>query len=189
MDSAVDDVEVLSSERSGESSYLLIASWGIWEVSEMCMDMQKAQWLWSQMQQFRTLFTDLTRGSVENLANIILSPDSFWMEVTNKETKEVVGIFYVTDIRLVTDASVHIILFDRKPAEKSMVCRLALEWLFQKFPFERLSAYVPEIYHATIRLAKAIGFKEEGRRRHAYLMGNKWVNETILGILRSEATV
>lgn len=189
MDSAVNDVEVLSSERSSESSDLLITSWGQWEVREMVIDFQKAQWLWVEMQQFRTLFTDLTRGSVENLVNIILSPDSFWMEVVNKETREVVGVFYVTDIRLVTDASVHIVLFDRKPAEKTMVCKFALEWLFQKFPFERLSAYVPEIYHATIRLAKAIGFREEGKRRHAYLMGNKWVNETILGILRSEALV
>ncbi|CAB4830105.1 unannotated protein [freshwater metagenome] len=177
---------MLSSISSPTSGNILDIQWDKWMLREMIFTPDKMKWLWETMQGYKTLFSDLTRGKLENFVDVVLLPDSFWVEVVEKETEQIIGIMYVTDLRLVIDASVHLVFFDRKPVEKSMICRFAIEWMFKNFPLQRLTAYVPSIYWMTIKLAKNIGFVEEGRRRQALLIGNRWVDQMIFGILRRE---
>lgn len=186
MDDGADDIEMLSTQRRGNVGSVLDARWGDWVAREMVMDYDKIKWFWDTIQAHRALFSDLTRGNVENFANLILANSTFWIEVVEINTGKIIGVMYVTDIQQMIDASVHIIFFDRKPKAKSTLCRMVLEWLFHEFSFRRLSAYIPATYWVTLGLARQVGFVEEGRRRQALLLNSRWVDEIVLGILRSE---
>jgi RimJ/RimL family protein N-acetyltransferase len=98
------------------------------------------------------------------------------------------GIMYLTDIQAGVDARVHIVFFDRKVGDKVAVCNATLRWVFDTFRFHRLTAVMPNIYFSTLLLAKKCGFKPEGLRREVFLMGGKWVNESILGLFPQEIT-
>lgn len=188
-----------------ELGRLLVES-GKWKAHEMVMTLPKVEWLWEQMKRYRTLFNDLTRGDLENFTAIITSNDSFWIEVMN-EKQECVGIVYWTGLnriidadvhymffdwrwvtpRKVTEADVHLMFFDRRPAEKVELCKEIAKWFFRENPqVNRMTATLPEIYHATIRLARRIGFKHEGKKRQSQIMGGKFVDEFVLGLLAEE---
>lgn len=156
-----------------------------WRVHEMIFDYPKIGWLWTQMSQYRTLFSDVTKGDINNFWNLISIPDSFWMEVVGAD-QEIVGIVYITNMQQVVDVDVHLIFFDRQPAQKVELCKRVAAWLFKEFHFHRLTATIPVIYYATVRLAEKIGFQFEGRKRQSQLMGAQWVDEVILGLLQSE---
>ena len=163
----------------------VIVEHGPWKVRHLNLTMARMQELWEKLATYQSLFSDLTRGDVKNFEIVLLSPDSFWLEVVDEE-ENLIGVMYLTNTQQLIDADVHIVFFDRKPAEKARLCQLTLEWIFRNFAYRRLSATIPSIYYAVIRLAKHIGFKEEGRKRESLLMGNKWVDEQLLGILRAE---
>ncbi len=156
-----------------------------WKVKHLHLSLDKLAQIWEQFNRSKSMFSDLTQGDAKLFEIVILSPDSFWLEVLDEEDK-LVGLIYLTNIQWVIDAEAHLIFFDRRLAEKKILCELVMKWIFQTFPFRRLTATIPAIYFATIRLAKHIGFKEEGRKRESQLIGNKWVDEEILGILRAE---
>lgn len=177
---------MLSVECSTDTRSVLI-DFGRWRVVEINLTLDKLQWLWTEMQKYRTLFSDLTRGSFENFYNLILLQDSFWLEVID-EGDEVIGIVYWTDMKQMIDTSVHVMFFDRKPAEKIPLCREIAKWFFINFPqYHRMTATLPHIYHATIRLAGHVGFRREGRKRQSQIMGGKYVDEITMGLLASES--
>ena len=147
---------------------------------------EKVAWLWSEMTKYRTLFNDYTRGSYENFVNLITLPDSYWMEVIDIPTGIPVGIMYLTNLARVIDADVHLIFFDRKLADKVDICREALRHVAAKFPLHKFTAVIPEIYHATIRLAVKLGFKRVGLFRESQYIGGKGVNEVALDLLVRE---
>jgi hypothetical protein len=164
---------------------LLVES-GQWKVHEMVLTLSKTEWLWKQMKRYKSLFNDITRGSEENFASLIALEDSFWCEVIN-QSGECVGIVYWTGMGKLIDADVHLIFFDRRPAEKVELCKEIARWFFKENPqANRMTATLPQIYYATIRLAYRIGFKHEGRKRESQMMGGKMVDEFILGILAKE---
>lgn len=162
-----------------------IAEFDKWRVREFEGTPDKVKKVWDEMNSHKSLFTDLTVGDKKMFDILFLSQDNFWLEVVDKDNK-LVGVMFLTNLQMVIDAQVHIVFFDRQLAEKVELCKQAIEWVFHHFPLRRLSANIPSIYFATIRLAKKVGFKEEGRRRDVYLIGNKWVDEDVLGILRAE---
>ena len=174
---------MLSAELATENGRI-VAEYEDFRVHEMVMSKEKLQWLWTEMQKYRTLFSDLTRGDLDNFAGLVLSNDSIWFEVYAHDV--LVGIIYFTEMHLVIDCETHLIFFDRKPKEKTELCKQVARWMFDNFPINRITATIPKIYWATIALAKAIGFQVEGRKRQSQLMGNRWVDEVILGLLRSE---
>lgn len=176
---------MLSSECQDSTDNLLIAEFDRWRVRELLLDPIKVLWIWEEMNKYRSLFSDLTKGDLKNFTVLLSQPDSLWFEVID-ETSKIVGIMYLTHMHRVIDCEVHIIFFDRKPAEKVRLCRQVLSWVFERYPFRRMTATIPSIYYRTIKLAMNVGFKEEGRKRESQLMGNRWVDEVILGILRHE---
>lgn len=183
---------MLSSERGIETNCIL--EFDQWRVVEMQLTPEKLKWLWEEMNRYRTLFSDLTRGDVENFYDLITSPNSLWLEIYENGylgpdmiQHKMIGIAYWTGMQNLVDADAHLIFFDRKPAEKADLCREIIRWFFKENPeFHRMTATLPHIYHATIRLAKKIGFKIEGRRRQSQLMGGRRVDEIMLGLLASE---
>lgn len=155
-------------------------------VRELIFTPEKISWLWAEMAKYRTLFNDYTRGKYENYVNLITLPDSYWMEVIDIRTGITVGIMYLTDLGQIISPTAHILFFDRKLADKVAICREALRHVAAKFPLHRFTAVVPEIYHATIRMALKLGFKREGLMIESQYIGGKWVNEVILGLQASE---
>lgn len=185
MDRQGDLLEVHRSERGSDSDSVLLIS-NPWYARELELTPDKVEWLWKELQQYRTLFSDVTRNRRENFEYILEDPYSYWLEIKNL-IHETVGIFYVTGLQEVTDAQIHVIFFDRQPSEKAELCRLLVFHIFEQFPgLHRLTVSVPSLYHATIRLAKKIGFKFEGQIREKTLFGGKWTDEVMLGILASE---
>lgn len=174
---------MLSSECSVAADSV-IARHGNYSTSEMIMSREKIEWLWTEMQKYPTLFSDLTKGDKDNFASLVLDRNSIWFEVLNGET--LVGVIYFTEMHQRIDCAAHLIFFDRKLPEKIGICREVAKWMFDNFPINRITAVVPRIYWATIKLAKSIGFTPEGRKRKSQLIGNRWVDEDILGLLRSE---
>lgn len=184
MDNELDVLEVQPARRDDYIDYIVIVdNLGL---REMVFTPEKMSWLWHEMGQYRTLFNDYTRGSYENFVNLITLPDSYWMEVVDIQTGISVGIMYLTNLARVIDGDVHLIFFDRKLSNKVAICREALLHVAHKFPLHRFTAIIPEIYHATIRLALKLGFTREGLFRESQYIGGKWVNEVILGLLVSE---
>lgn len=137
------------------------------------------------MQGYRTLFSDLTRGDESNFVAVMCKPYSLWIEVMNDHVP--VGVIYFTELDMEIDCNAHMIFFDRKPSEKFLVCKQLLEEMFKEHPrLERMSATVPGIYFSTLQLAKRLGFKLEGIKRHGTLMNGRWIDLKMLGILREE---
>ena len=157
---------------------------GPWVVKNMTLTREKVAMLWQMVQPFRTVFSDLTRGDAENFVHAITHPASLWFEVW--EDQMLVGIAWMTDINLVTDSSAHLLFFDRHPAEKRDVCMALIKWVFRNYPLHRISAHVPHMYHATLRLVQAMGFVPEGVKREAVLIRGSWVDIHMFGLTRSE---
>jgi len=176
---------VFRGQRSHYDPNLLIAEFDRWKIQELIITPEKAAWIWEEMNKYRSLFSDITKGDLANFTRMLSQTDSLWFEVLD-ENEDIVGILYALNMHEVIDCEVHILFFDRKPAEKVLLCKQAVAWVFQRYPLRRMTAIVPSIYYRTIKLAKNIGFKEEGRKRESALLGNKWVDEVILGILRRE---
>lgn len=174
---------MLSVERPDDTYRVLrLAPYSVYE---MRLSLDKAKWLWEEMNKYRTLWNDFTRGDYESWANTLVSHDSFWVEIWDES---LVGIIYWTDMFQISDCEMHGMFFDRDLASKVELCRQVAAWFFIRFPeVHRMTTSTPSIYHATIRLLRRVGFKEEGRKREMWLMNGKWVDQVISGLLASEA--
>jgi hypothetical protein len=103
-----------------------------------------------------------------------------------KKEEETVGLITLEGMQQVVDAEAHLVFFDRDLASKVELCRDTMRWLFETFPLKRISVSIPAIYYATIRLVSQLGFTMEGRKRQAVLIGGKWIDVKMFGILREE---
>ena len=155
-----------------------------WSVREVELTPEKVKALWEMLQRYKTLFSDLTRNDIDNFVRVITAQNSMWFEVVDYDV--IVGIIWFGDMWQVTDCNAHMVFFDRRPAEKVDLCRAVVRWMFDNFPLRRITVSPPAIYHATLRLLEKIGFKQEGRKRDAVLLGGKWNDQIIFGILRQE---
>ena len=179
-------------QRSEPSDYphdpggMAIVGMDQWVLREMIFTPERSKWLWEQLQRYPSLSTDPTRGRPEQFLDLVLSPQTYWLEVWTGET--LIGVLYMTHIQAGVDAKVHIVFFDRKLGEKAPICAMALRWAAWKFSLHRFSIEMPEIYFATSRLAKKLGFHLEGNRKEMYIISGRWVNELVFGLLASELT-
>jgi len=174
---------MLSIERVDSIGHFL-TEFDKWTVHEMILTPDKLQWYWEEFQKYPSLFSDLTKGQVDLFVNAMTAQGTFWMEVY--DATKLVGLLYLTDLSMITDCTCHIMFFDRRLMEKVPLCRHVVRWCFSKFHLHRMSAVVPDIYHATVRLTRGVGFKQEGIKRDAALVGGKWINEIQFGLLAAE---
>ena len=158
---------------------------GDWEAHQLVLTKDKIDWLWESISKFRTLFSDLTAGDVQNFMHYVTEPYSIWLEL--RYENHPAGIVCFVNMQKVTDTDAHIVFFDRELKDKVLLCQHLLTWVFSSFPLERVSVDVPEFYFHTIRLVKNVGFRQEGVRRCGALIGGRWVNVALFGITRQEA--
>lgn len=169
--------------RIAEMPSDVIVQEGKYHVVPMTLTWPKLLLLWEQLKKFRTLFSDLTRGDLGNFIRFVTNRNTLWFEIWNE--KELVGIISLENIQIV-DAEAHVLFLDRELADKVPVCRATIKWLFQTFPFQRLTVQIPSVYYAVVRMVRNLGFKPEGKKRQAVLIGGKWQDVYILGLIRSE---
>ena len=161
-----------------------IVTVGQYRVKTMSLTWPKLLLLWEQLKKFRALFSDLTRGDLENFIKYVVNEHTFWLEIY--KAKELVGIISLENMHLVVDAEAHVFFMDHNLSDKVPVSRATVVWLFDNFPFQRLTVQVPERHYATLRFVKNLGFKSEGRKRQAVLINGKWFDVYLFGILRTE---
>lgn len=160
---------------------------GRWQVSDLELTPEKLEVMWQRLQKYRSLFSDLSRGDKQGWIDYITSPDTFWFEVTEKDGGGAVGMVYFQGFQKGTEIEGHMVYFDRKPAEKIEVTRDILNFMFKSFPIQRIVVEIPHIYRATYRLLERLGFKKEGRKREAVLLGGTWQDTFIFGLTRRDA--
>lgn len=154
-----------------------------WELRPMSMDIRHLAETWHRLQAYPTLFSDATKGDIQNWISLLQAQNFVWYEAFEGETN--VGLIYVQMDS--DDADLHIVFYDRKPAEKRELVRFFCRFLFDSLPgLARISCVVPAIYHGTCRLASAIG-RWEGTKRQAVSIGGKRVDVHLYGLLREES--
>lgn len=159
---------------------------GRFTVKELQLTWEKLTQLWHQISSYRTLFSDLTRGDLDNFLRFVQTGYSIWLEVY--EGASLVGLFCFTHLEKVIDTDAHVIFFDRHLSDKTELCRAVISWMFKKFPLQRMTVDVPTFYYATVRLVKDVGFVQEGERRNATLISGRWSNVYSFGITRAEVS-
>ena len=155
-----------------------------WTVHELELTPEKLNSMWEMLQRYKSLFSDHNRGDKEGWVNYITSPDTYWLEVC--EDGIPVGMIYFEGFDKGTELLGHMVYYDRKPAEKLEVTRAILQFMFENFPIQRVSVEIPHMYYATDRLLGRLGFRKEGRKRQAVLLGGSWKDTILYGLLRSD---
>lgn len=148
----------------------------------MVLNWEKVQQLWLSVKKIRALFSDLTQNDFSNFFQALTHQNSLWFEVWDDE--ELVGIVWLADTHLVIDAVAHMMFLDSKPAEKKPVVKELIRWVFKNYPLQRMTAFVPEPYHATKRLTESVGFQQEGRKRDAVMLSGKLYDLYMYGLTR-----
>lgn len=155
-----------------------------WEVNQLELTVEKLDQMWQMFQKYKSLFSDHNRGDMHAWTVFITSPDTYWLEVS--EAGVPVGLIYFEGFNKGIELIGHMVYFDRKPAEKLEVTRGILNFMFENFPIQRVVVEIPHMYHATDRLLIRLGFRKEGRKRQAVLLGGTWKDTIMYGLLRSD---
>jgi RimJ/RimL family protein N-acetyltransferase len=154
-----------------------------WTVRQLDINIPELAFLWNKLQEYPTLFSDATRGDIRNWISLVQDPSTVWFQIFDE--KELVGLVYLEQQQ--DDANVHIVFFDRKPAEKKDLCRHIAKLIFDSWPnLHRLTAEVPDIYYSTWRLAQKIGFHWEGTKRESVVIGGQRRGVHLYSLLRGE---
>ena len=183
MDRSSNVAEVQRSERDTVPDSVLRL--GKYTVKMVSLSWPKVLLLWHRLKRYRSLFSDLTRGDVDNFVRYISSRDTFWLEIWS--TTEFVGVVVLENMHKVVDVDAHVLFVDKDMAGKVPVSQEIIKWVFNHFPLQRMTVEIPTWYHTTIRFVRDLGFKQEGKKRQAVLIGGKWSDVYIFGMTRSEA--
>ncbi len=97
-----------------------------------------------------------------------------------------VGLFYLTDIIGLEEATVHYTFFDRRHKGRVEICKKALAYTFNHFQFHRLSTQVPGYAVFTQKFVESLGFVKEGKLRKNRLSRGKYYDTFVYGLLREE---
>lgn len=184
---------VPESQRSDSTAVLdnfLVLRHGKFTVKHMSMTWPKLRLMWEQLQQFRTLFSDLTKGDLDNFLRYVGQETTLWLEIwEEKQAKnpELIGLFMCENLHHIVDIDAHVLFFDRDVSGRTSVCKAIASWLFATLPIQRITVQPSQLAYAAIRLVRNMGFKQEGKKRQALLLGGKWVDVYIFGLTRQEA--
>lgn len=138
--------------------------------------------LWGQLKKFRSIFSDLTRGDLNQFIAYVSNRDTFWMEIWEKD--ELVGLVVLEELHKIVDANAHVLFLDRHILRRIPICKVIIKWLFENMPLQRLTVEVPDWYENTVSLVRNLGFNTEGKKRQAVLIGGRWSDVYIFGLTR-----
>jgi RimJ/RimL family protein N-acetyltransferase len=144
---------------------------------------------WSKSRKFVTLFDSETRGDFHKFMEVFVKEGSDGIEARGLfwVVDDFVGVLYLTDIDVGTDARVHYVFFDGRHKGRLDLIRGMLAYVMTRYNFHRLTAEAPLFYKpSALIFAEQIGFIKEGRKRLARRFDNKWFDVNVYGLLQEE---
>jgi RimJ/RimL family protein N-acetyltransferase len=144
--------------------------------------------LYFQVTKFRTFlgvevrtFEDMLRIFVDEGPHGEIIPKGLCLVVD-----DFVGIFWLTDIVGLHEASVHYTFFDRRHKGRQELCRAALNHAFSVFKFHRLWTKVPVNAVGVLFFIEQIGFTKVGRLRRSTYFRGKYYDTNVYDLLHEE---
>lgn len=141
--------------------------------------------LYAQVSKFRT-FMGKDINNIQDMLDIFLTQDLIPRGLC-LVVDDFVGIFWLTDINGLFDASVHYTFFDRRQRGREKLCRAAIKYCFDTFKFHRLSTAVPEYEIKVARYVANLGFTYTGRFRKNRVIQDRLYDTLLYDVLRTEA--
>lgn len=174
-------LELTRGRGSDEKEYAVIA---------LAWSLEKVENYWERISKF-PIFSDDVEKSQQGFLNFVLNSGAIWYEIVDGESNSVIGLMYLTDIKVahtqrMTEATWHSMVWDATVGPRKPIAKAAIAAMFRIYGFHRLRAEIPTHFGGVIRMAKKLGFKEEGRLREAKEYKGIWFDSVILSILASE---
>lgn len=97
------------------------------------------------------------------------------------------GLIRVNGIVPGIEAIIHTVIWDKsEPLDTARKMKEVLALTFEQYDLVRCSTSTASVNEDNIRLAKLLGFKEEGRLRKGTLYNGEWFDTVVMGILKEE---
>lgn len=143
--------------------------------------------LWEKVSNHRILFNDDINGDLNKFYNVFLYEDgnkNIQAKGLNFIVDDFIGSLFVNNITR-TDADLHFSFFDG--FLRYHVSLKMLEYLFEEFGFDRLSAWiVPFASHRVFEFVMDLGFRYEGKKREAHTYKGEKFDLVLYGLLKDD---
>lgn len=137
-----------------------------WSVHVMNLRNEKAYAVWLLLQQHPSLFDDDASRKYQDWVRFLETPGLVWLGIYEQEI--LVGLIHLDFSPGHGNVEVHLMFFDRKPAEKADLLRKLIPIVLEAFPrIKRLHTTVPTVFRHTWKLAKRIGMRWTGTEHSA----------------------
>jgi RimJ/RimL family protein N-acetyltransferase len=144
----------------------------------------KVEELWGKISIYPQVFDDVIPRTIEAFRENLMSPANQYYEFI--EDGQVIGLAAATQVRPKLDASMHLVMFDRRLRGREAIITEALQNFALRAQLRRMTVVLPEDNRTAIKLIGRLGFKLEGVMRKAHLRDGIYRDYHIFGILLEE---
>lgn len=144
---------------------------------------------WELSSQYPVLFGNEIQGNFKRFLEIFLrqGPDGITTNGLFWVVDNFVGVFYLTYLSPMEDATVHYTFLDGRHRGRLELTKAMLRYAFDRYKLRRMSVEIPAyVTKYTFNFVKELGFVPEGCRRKAALFSGKWFDLWEFGLLREE---
>jgi len=149
---------------------------------------------WDRARKFPILFGNELSDDFTKFLNLFLGMTEegsvfpkglFWR--IDKADYPMVGAFYMTDIEMPVQATVHFSFFDGRVRKRLPLARKMLKYAFNELGINKVNAQMPVyVRPSSINFIKALGFVEEGKTRKTSFYNGEYYDTYLFGILQDE---
>ena len=150
-----------------------------WEL--LVLTPERVMKLWEQVQQFPIIFDDFGKGDFKSFVAKLMSPSNGFVDIGPG-----LGLACLMNIRPRLDATVHVVMFDRKLRGRETTFKEILAYAFERLQLRRITAVVGSDAKLAGALARRLGFRLEGTLRQAMLRDGQYVDVEMYGLLRED---
>src|SRR5215467_6891395 len=144
----------------------------------------KLEHLWENFSKYPQAFDDIIPRTFEEFKNGLMAPYNQFYEFLQGD--ETIGLASATNVRPWLDASMHLVMFDRRLRGREDLLKSAMADFMFRGQLRRLTAQIPEDNKTGLKLVTRLGFKLEGIIRKAHLRDGIYRDYHVFGILREE---
>lgn len=138
------------------------------------------------------VFSDDVPKDALGFLRYVTASGTLWFELMEEETERHLGFTYITDLQTSWTeprylfANWHGVVWDSHAGRCLPATRAFIKWVFRAFNIHKLTTSIPAKFGGAIRVAKKLGFIDEGRLRKARRYNGVWFDVILLSILESE---
>lgn len=160
--------------------------------------MRPFEWTLARVEEFwphferAGIFSDDIPKSADGFISYIIANRTLWFEVLKAEGNEHIGFVYFSDFlgswteKRYLSCSFHSIVWDHRARGRETVVLKLIGLIFLWFGIHRMFAAIPLKFGGAIRIAKQLGFKEEGILHEARRYNGEWFGVLILSMTEGE---